>query len=214
MDQFVAALGVRGHALWIDCRNLQYQAVPLPSGVSVVVCDTRKQRGLVDSEYNARRQECERGVELLQRRLPHVAALRDVTTRDLGHYGHTLPDVVLKRCRHVVTENERVLAGVEALRVGDIVEFGRLMDQSHSSLRDDYEVSCRELDLMVEAARGAPGCLGARMTGAGFGGCTVNLVRAESADEFAQHVSQQYGHETGTGPGIYVCQASAGAGEI
>jgi galactokinase len=173
-----------------------------------------KRRGLVDSEYNRRRQECEQGVELLRQHLPKVNALRDVTTEDLAHYARSLPPVVHKRCRHVVSENERVLQAVAALRTEDVAELGRLMDLSHTSLRDDYEVSCAELDGMVEAARSAPGCLGARMTGAGFGGCTVNLVHSEVASEFGQQVAGRYRQEMGVMPEVYLCEASPGAGEV
>jgi galactokinase len=214
MDQFIAVLGQRHHALLIDCRSLDYELVPLPEGVSIVVCDTMKRRGLVDSEYNARRQECEQGVAILRAYLPDVKALRDVTSQDLARYGHLLPPVVRKRCAHVVSENERTLQAVAALRAGQVEEFGRLMDQSHVSLRDDYEVSCRELDCMVELARVAPGCLGARMTGAGFGGCTVNLVQTEATEAFRQQVAEEYQREMGVKPEIYVCEASAGAGGL
>ncbi len=214
MDQFIAMLGQRGHALCIDCRSLEYEPVPLPADVSVVICDTMKRRGLVDSEYNLRRSQCEQGVALLQSKLPHVKALRDVTSADLDEYGHLLPPVVRRRCAHVVSEDERVELAVAALRAGAAREFGRLMDLSHISLRDDYEVSCAELDVMVESARRSPGCLGARMTGAGFGGCTVNLVRAEAAEDFARQVAGHYEAETGMKPEVYVCEASAGAGEL
>jgi galactokinase len=214
MDQFIATLGQRGHALLIDCRGLGYEPVPLPSGVSVVVCDTMKRRGLVDSEYNTRRQECEQGVELLRQHLPQVKALRDVTGQNMALHGHTLPPVVRKRCKHVVSENERVQKAVTALRTGDVPEFGRLMDLSHTSLRYDYEVSCAELDCMVELARSTRGCLGARMTGAGFGGCTVNLVRSETASDFAQEVSTRYREKMGVTPDVYICEASEGAGAV
>lgn len=214
MDQFISTLGQRGHALLIDCRSLNYELAPLPTGVAIVVCDTMKRRGLVDSEYNARRRECEQGVELLRPYLPGIQLLRDVTSADLARYGHLLPPAVLKRCRHVVSEDERTVQAVAALRAGQVAEFGRLMDESHISLRDDYQVSCRELDCMVELAHAAPGCLGARMTGDGFGGCTVNLVRAKDAAAFAQQVASRYAAEMGVNPEIYVCKASAGAGEL
>lgn len=214
MDQFIAVLGQHHHALLIDCRSLDYGLVPLPEGVAIVVCDTMKRRGLVESEYNRRRQECEQGVAILQQYLPDVKALRDVTSVDLARYVSALPPVVYKRCRHVVSENERTLQAVTALRAGQVEEFGRLMDQSHVSLRDDYEVSCRELDCMVELAREVPGCLGARMTGAGFGGCTVNLVRAEVVERFVEQVSEGYQRRIGIKPEVYVCEASAGAGEV
>jgi len=214
MDQFIAALGQRGSALLIDCRSLEYEPVPLPANVAVVVCDTMKRRGLVDSEYNARRGECEEGVQFLRKRLAGVRALRDVTSGDLASYGAGLRPVVRKRCAHVVHENERVLLAVAALRAADVAEFGQLMYRSHASLRDDYEVSCPELDLLVDLASRAPGCLGARMTGAGFGGCTVNLVRAEMAVQFAQQVASGYHERVGITPEVYVCRASEGAGEM
>ena len=214
MDQFISTLGRQGHALWIDCRSLQYELAPLPAGHAIVVCDSMKRRGLVDSQYNACRQECEQGVQLLRQHLPNIRLLRDVSSADLERYGQELPPVVLKRCRHVVSEDERTLQAVAALKAGDVVEFGRLMHASHVSLRDDYEVSCTELDRMVELAQEAPGCLGARMTGAGFGGCTVNLVRSEAADGFVRQVTERYEKATGLRPDVYVCQASAGAGEV
>ncbi len=214
MDQLIATLGQPGHALCIDCRSLCYQAVPLPSTTSVVVCDTMKRRGLVDSEYNARRQQCEQGVQLLRQRLPGISALRDVSRSDLACFAQLLPPVVARRCAHVLSENERVLSAVEALRVGNVERFGQLMNDSHASLRDDYEVSCAELDRMVAVARNAPGCLGARLTGAGFGGCTVNLVRAADAAEFARCVGAGYEEATGIQPEVYVCQASGGAAEV
>ena len=213
MDQFISALGRRGHALLIDCRSLQYEPAPLPDGFSIVVCDTMKRRGLVDSEYNARRSECEQGVELLRRFLPGIAQLRDVSRADLERFGEALPPVVRKRCAHVVSENERTVNAVQALRSGKVEEFGRLMDGSHLSLRDDYQVSCHELDRMVDLARAVPGCDGARMTGAGFGGCTVNLVRVGAVSAFVETVSNKYVAEMGARPEVYVCQASAGAGE-
>jgi len=192
MDQFIAVLGQAGNALLIDCRDLDHELVPVPNGVSIVICDTMKQRGLVESEYNLRRQQCEAGARILRERLPNVRALRDATLQQLESQADTVPRTVLRRCRHVVSENQRVLAAVEALRDNDVADFGRFMDLSHASLRDDYEVSCRELDEMVWLARDAPGCLGARMTGAGFGGCTVNLVREDQAEAFSGKVREGY----------------------
>jgi len=214
MDQFISVLGAEGHALLIDCRSLEYELAPLPVGNAIVVCDTMKRRGLVDSQYNLRRQQCEQGVQLLRQHLPGIALLRDVSSADLERYGGELPPVVLKRCRHVVSEDERTLTAVAALRAGDMVKLGRLMGASHISLRDDYEVSCVELDRMVELAHEAPGCLGARMTGAGFGGCTVNLVRTDATESFVRQVGKRYEEATGLRPDLYVCQASAGAGEM
>jgi len=214
MDQFIAALGQPHCALLIDCRSLAYEPVPLPANVSVVICDTMKRRGLVASEYNARRRECEQGVELLRRHLPAIRALRDVSSADLVRFGHLLPDTVLKRCRHVVSENERTQHAVAALRAGELATLGTLMEASHASLRDDYAVSCEELDVMVELAKDAPGCVGTRMTGAGFGGCTVSLVRADAAARFVEKVSAGYSRRMGVQAEVYVCQASSGAGEL
>ncbi|MBC7236108.1 MAG: galactokinase [Chloroflexi bacterium] len=205
MDQYIISLGRRDHALLIDCRNLGYELVPIPQGCSLIVCDTNKRRGLVDSEYNTRRQECERGAAILG-----VPALRDVSPEVFRAREGELDEVTRKRCRHVVMENARVLEAVRALREGDVARFGELMNASHISLRDDYEVSCAELDAMVEAAWRQEGVLGARMTGAGFGGCTVNLVRQEAADRFAVRVAQEYTRATGLVPEIYICRAEEG----
>jgi len=214
MDQLIAVFGHPGSALLIDCRTLDRTLVPLPRGISIVVCDTMKRRGLVESEYNLRRQQCETGVRILSEHLPNVKALRDLTPQELEAHAEKLPRDVLRRCRHVVSENQRVLLADQALRRKKVAEFGRLMDRSDASLRDDYEVSCRELDEMVRLARSAPGCLGARMTGAGFGGCTVNLVRQEQSEAFAATVRESYAQEVGVEPEVYVCEASAGAAEI
>lgn len=214
MDQLIAVLGRRGHALLIDCRSLEHELVPLPMGIKVVVADTMKRRGLLDSEYNLRRQQCEDGVQRLRKHLPGIRALRDVSSDDLAQYGHTLPEVVRRRCTHVVQENERVLEAVAALQAGDAVCFGQLMDASHTSLRYLYEVSCHELDLMVEIARSVPGCLGARLTGAGFGGCTVSLVEERAVSEFQETVRRAYQRQTGLAPQLYVCAASDGAEEM
>lgn len=212
MDQFISALGRRDHALFIDTRSLDYEAVPLPSGgVEIVIGNTNKQRGLVDSEYNLRREQCSQAVAVLRKELPDVRALRDVSMEDLRRYEGAMDPTVFKRARHVVTENERVLRSVEALRRGDIALFGRLMNESHDSLRDDYEVSCRELDCMVELARSVPGVYGSRMTGAGFGGCTVSLVTSDRVQEFLETVEAGYRRQTGRVPEFYVCRAADGA---
>jgi len=214
MDQFVSALGQRDHALLIDCRSLNYKLVPLPAEAAVVVADTMKRRGLVDSEYNTRRQECEEGVRILQRYLPEVQALRDVSTDQFGEYKGQLPEKVRQRCRHIIYENERVLRGVAALQAGDLDTFGRLMNESHASLRDDYEVSCLELDTMAEAAWKVEGVYGSRMTGAGFGGCTVSLVAEEAVEDFRARVAAAYEEATGIVPQIYVCRAEGGVAEV
>ncbi len=210
MDQFVSALGQRDHALLIDCRSLHHQPVLLPAGVAIVIADTMKQRGLVDSEYNTRRQECEEGVRILQRYLPQVQALRDVSVAQFAEHKRQLPENVRKRCRHIIYENERVLKSVAALQAGDLAAFGQLMNESHVSLRDDYEVSCVELDIMAGAAWRVDGVYGSRMTGAGFGGCTVSLVAEEAIGDFRGRVATAYEEATGIVPQIYVCRAEDG----
>ena len=214
MDQFVSALGQRDHALLIDCRRLDYQPVPLPAGAAIIVADTMKRRGLLDSEYNTRRRECEEGVRILQRYLPQVQALRDVSSDQFAEYQGQLPQKVRRRCRHIVYENERVLKSVAALRAGDLSAFGQLMNESHASLRDDYEVSCAELDIMAEAAWRVDGVYGSRMTGAGFGGCTVSLAAEEAIEDFRARVAAAYEQAAGIAPQIYVCRAEDGATQV
>jgi galactokinase len=211
MDQFIAVFGRKGHALLLDCRSLAHELVPLPPGCAIVVANTMKQRGLVDSEYNKRRAECEKGLRLLQRYIPEARALRDIAFADLERHKGELPEVVYRRCRHVVTENERVLEAARALREGDARRFGELMVASHRSLKDDYEVSCPELDIMVEVALSLPGAYGSRMTGAGFGGCTVSLVEEAAAEAFAAELALGYSRRTGIIPEVYICSAANGA---
>jgi galactokinase len=214
MDQFISCFGRAGHALMLDCRGLDYKLLPLPDNVKLVVCNTMVKHELASSEYNARRADCELGVELLSQKLPHVESLRNVTNGDLQRHKHQLPEVIARRCRHVASENSRVLEAASALERRDLETFGQLMRQSHISLRDDYEVSCKELDLMVELASNVEGVFGARMTGGGFGGCTINLVRSESVDAFKQSVASGYLKATGREPEIYVCTAAQGAERI
>lgn len=216
MDQFTAVMGRRGCALLIDCRSLETTQIPIHASevVVVAICDTRVKHELASSEYNTRRRECERGVEILREWLPHVSALRDVSVEDFESYENQLPEPIRRRCRHIVTENARTLLAAEALRDGRTKEMGRLMFLSHKSLRDDYEVSCAELDTMVEIASGVKGVLGARMTGGGFGGCTVNLVLRASLDEFQKEIENGYKRATKLDPFIYIAEASDGAREI
>lgn len=212
MDQFVSRLGMKNHALFVDCRTLEYETVPLPAtGIKVIVADTLKKRGLVDSEYNVRRAQCEEAVSILKTYLPNIRALRDVTTLDFRKYGSELPPTVRRRAQHVITENARVLESIDALRHGKLAVFGRLMNQSHESLRDMYEVSCRELDVLVEAAWKIRGVYGSRMTGAGFGGCTVSLVADDAVEEFLDRVPWEYRARIGVTPNIYVCTPEGGA---
>ncbi|MFZ0478049.1 MAG: galactokinase [Terriglobales bacterium] len=212
MDQFIATFGRAGHALMLDCRSLDYNLLPIPPDVRIVICNSMVKHELAAGEYNQRRADCERGVKILERHLPKVVALRDVTPADLERHKSELPDPVYRRCRHVVSENERVLAAADALQSGDLGRFGQMMYESHHSLRDDYEVSCRELDLLVDLASACEGVYGARMTGGGFGGCTVNLVRSESVGHFQRWVAEAYEKQTGKIPDVYVCSAAGGAG--
>jgi galactokinase len=215
MDQFISALGKRGHALLIDCRSLEAEQIPFaPTDTVVVICDTNVKHKLSGSEYNTRRSECEQGVEILQKFLPGIEQLRDVSVEDFEKHETHLPGVIKKRCRHVVTENARTLKAAGALKKGDFSEFGRLMRLSHKSLRFDYEVSCRELDLLVDIAAECKGVLGARMTGGGFGGSTVNLVERENLDDFKEKISTEYHRQTQIETKIYVSTPAEGAGEI
>lgn len=215
MDQFVAALGRRGHALLIDCRSLQWTPIPLNlPGTAVLICDTGVKHELASSEYNTRRRECERGVEMLREFLPGIKALRDVSLDEFNMYENRLSEPIRRRCRHVVSENVRVLAFADALRSGRLEEIGRLMALSHQSLRDDYEVSSAELDLMVSIAAGlGEATVGARMTGGGFGGCTVNLVRRAAVEEFQKVIRHEYSRVTNIDPAIYIVEAEDGAQE-
>jgi galactokinase len=214
MDQMISVLGKAEHALLIDCRSLESRAIPIPAGVRLVISDTGVRRGLASSEYNTRRGQCEEGVALLRQALPGITALRDVTPAQLESHKDLLPEEVYRRCRHVVTEDARVLEAVQAMEAGDLAGLGSLLDASHESLRNDYEVSCPELDLMVELARRQPGVYGARMTGAGFGGCTVSLVADEFARDFMRTVGSDYQAATGLDWQIYISKASEGAGEV
>jgi galactokinase len=214
MDQLTSAFGQRGKALFIDCRTLEVQPVPVPEQVVVVVCDTMKRRELASSEYNRRRAECEEAAEVLGRALGSVAALRDVSPGELESHRHLLQPPLDRRAEHVVYENERVRESVSALLAGDLMRLGELMAASHESLRTMYEVSCPELDLMVEIASRSPGCIGARMTGGGFGGCTVNIVEADEASSFIGAVKEGYCRETGIAPQIYLSIPSDGASSL
>ena len=214
MDQLVSACGERGAALFVDCRSLETQAVPIPDGVVVVMCDTMRRREIASSEYNRRRAECEEAVRILGEALPGVTALRDVSPEAFAEHRHLLPPPLDRRAEHVVLEDRRVEESVAALREGDLARLGREMAASHESLRTMYEVSCPELDTMVRIASEAPGCVGARMTGGGFGGCTVNVVLRESASAFEDAVKRAYRTQTGTTPDVHVSEPSGGAEEI
>ncbi len=206
MDQLISGCGKAGHAVLIDCRSLDTQPVPLPPETVVVVLDTTTRRGLVESAYNQRRSQCEAAARTFG-----VQALRDVSPQQFQCQAGQLDAETARRARHVITENQRTLQAAAALRRGDAAAAGRLMNESHQSLRDDYEVSSEALDAMVEAAQAHPGCYGARMTGAGFGGCAVALVRADSADDFTRFTTAEYTRRTEKVPTVYVCRATNGA---
>jgi galactokinase len=214
MDQFVSCYGRASNALLLDCRSLEHKFVKLPADVQLVICNTMVKHELASGEYNARRAECEEGVRILRIVLPKIRALRDVALSQLEEHRRILPPKVIARCRHVITENARVQSAVEAFHKGDSKALGPLMQESHVSLRDDYEVSCKELDLMVEIAAAQPGLIGARMTGGGFGGCTINLVESGAVADFKRKVAAEYSSKTGLTPEIYVSPASEGAQQM
>jgi galactokinase len=214
MDQFVSCQGRASHALLLDCRSLEFKLVKLPPGIQLVICNTIVKHEVRSSEYNTRRAECEEGVRTLRAVLPGIQALRDVTPAQLEKHRRLLDSKVFSRCRHVVTENERVKSTVRAFETGDITALGPLMWESHRSLRDDYEVSCKELDKMTEIASAQPGAIGARMTGGGFGGCTISLVESAAVETFRQNVAAEYLARTGLKPEIYVTPAADSAQEV
>lgn len=215
MDQFISALGQEETALMIDCRSLDYRAIPLnlaEQGCSIVITNSGVRRGLVDSEYNARRAECSEGVDLLSRLTGRkLNSLRDIELDEFERHASKLPGKVAQRCRHVISENKRVLDAVASLEMSDLETFGKLMNESHASLRDDFQVSCGELDELVSLSQKHPGVLGARMTGAGFGGCSVAIMSNEAVESFQKTVIPHYEKRTGKRAEIYVCASTAGA---
>ena len=216
MDQYAASCGVAGHALMIDCRSLVATPVAIDPASRIVIANSMVHHVLAGGgEYNARRASCEKGVTRLAERLgPGIRALRDVSPEMLEAHGDLLDAETRRRCRHIVTENARVLAAVEAAKTGDVARFGALMDASHVSMRDDFEISCREVDIMVDIARALPGVHGARMTGGGFGGCTVSLVAADAVEAFGARLTEAYRQATGLVCDVFSCAPDAGAGEI
>jgi galactokinase len=215
MDQMTSILGRRGHALFIDCRTLETELIPLDlaaHNLKIVVAQTGVTHTLSASAYNQRRDECSEALRTLSHTITErsLLSLRDITPLDLEAHAAALPEKLARHARHVVNENERVLRSVQALREGDFTTFGGLLYASHESLRRDYEVSCPELDLMVNLASNVEGVVGARMTGAGFGGCTVNLVYEEALDRFRDDVIETYRAQTGLPGEMYVCQPADG----
>lgn len=211
MDQFASACGVENKLLLLDCRSLEWETIPLPSDVSIVIADTTVRRKLTSGEYNKRRFACEEAVRILKKDLPQIKSLRDVSVEEFNRLADKLPEEVMKRARHVVEEIKRSKQAKDLLEAGNVQQFGELMNECHISLRDLYEVSCPELDAMVEIAQSLEGCYGARLTGAGFGGCTVNLVARENVDEFAKALARRYETKINLRPEIYITHASNGA---
>ena len=214
MDQLISCCGTADSALFLDCRNVEFRPLPLFADCSLVVCNTKIKHAHAAGEYNARRSDCETGARILAERMPGVRALRDVSLSDLERWRSALPEVIYKRCRHVVAENDRVLDAAAALEQRDAHRLGRLMYESHRSLRDDFDVSCAELDLLVDLASRCDGVYGSRMTGGGFGGCTVSLVRNDATENFLDFVSKGYRTQTHFAPDIYVFKAVAGVEEV
>ena len=211
MDQLTAALGQKNHALLIDCRSLETRQIPLHQlDAEIVVCNTNVKHDLASSAYNQRRAECEQGVVILKQKLPSITSLRDVSNEDFAALEDNLPEPIRRRCRHVITENQRTLLASEACAQGDKIELGRLMKLSHESLRDDYKVSCFELDTIVELAWSHPAVFGARMTGGGFGGCSVNLVAPQQVTNFSEFITDGYRRATRLDPEIFVVKADEG----
>ena len=211
MDQMISACGQTGHAMLLDTRTLEHSYIPLPEDIAIVVADSRVRRSLAGSEYNVRRAQCEQAVRVLRDAgLKQVLALRDVTLEQLLHHAGALPPVVLQRARHVITENARVHATVAALQRGDLETVGVLMKEGHLSLRDDYEVSAPELDLLVETAWAVPGCYGARLTGAGFGGCTIALAQAQAVEELSSRLIARYNETFDRDPAVYIVHPADG----
>lgn len=214
MDQFVSCLAEQGHCLMIDCRSLEFSKLPVPDECALVICNTMVRHELAGGEYNVRRQQCEEGLAILRRFVPQAHSLRDITPEQVAQHAGELPELLYRRSRHVVTEIQRVRDAAEALKAGNLERFGELMRQSHISLRDDYEVSCPELDLLVNIASQQPGVYGARMTGGGFGGCTINLVKREAVQQVTEYIAAEYQANTGVHPEIYVSAAAAGVNLI
>jgi galactokinase len=211
MDQISAVCGEKDQLLLLDCRSLEYLTLPLPEKVAIVIADTSVRRNLISSAYNKRRESCEEAVRLLQQKIPEITSLRDISLQDFNKYADILPEEIQMRARHVVEEMERTTRAIPLLEEGDIKTFGKLMNECHVSLRDLFGVSGPELDLMARIAQTLPGCYGARQTGAGFAGCTVNLVEKEFIEEFSVSLTSLFEKQTRLHPEIYFCQASKGA---
>lgn len=216
MDQFASAMGKKNHLIFLDCKTLDYQLVPIQlDGYKLVISNTNKKRSLAASKYNERRSECEKGLEILKSAMPEKTCLGEITAEEFEQYKGLITDeIVLNRVTHVISEDDRVLKAIDALKNGNLAEFGQLMNASHVSLRDLYEVSCEELDTLVDSALSIDGVLGSRMTGAGFGGCTVSLVKDESVDTFIEKVGKEYLDKIGYAASFYITEIGDGGREI
>lgn len=214
MDQFSSAMGKENHAIFLNCKTLDYELVPVElskHGIKIVVSNTNKKRSLASSKYNERRAECEAGLKILQKHIPDADCLGDISLGEFEKYEDKIEDeVIRRRVRHVISEDDRVEKSVEVLNNGDLEAFGRLMNESHDSLRDDYEVSCVELDTLVEEARKVDGVLGSRMSGAGFGGCTVSLIKDESVDKYIKQAGAAYREKIGYDADFYISEIGDG----
>jgi galactokinase len=214
MDQYVSACGIAGNALLIDCRSLESRNVPIAPNLRLVIANSNVRHQHAGGEYNARREACEEGVRLLRPHLGPITALRDVTSGDLERHRRILPELIYRRCRHIVTENARVLEAERALKTGDFVACGKAMNASHASMRDDFEITCLEIDFLVGLARGEAGVYGSRMTGGGFGGCTVSLVEASAVERVRKRIVEGYPAGAGREADVYDCSPSNGAGLV
>jgi len=211
MDQFISANGAKDHALLLDCRDLSFKLAPIPENVALVIANTMVKHAITGGEYTSRRAEVEAACAVIASHRPGVKFLRDATVEDLENWGHEMSPNSLKRARHVITENLRTVAAADALINGDLAELGKLMAEAHWSYSRDFEASCEEADAMVELAQDLPGLIGARLTGGGFGGCTINLVEQTQAATFVEELAKLYAGQTGIVPQIHICQASGGA---
>jgi galactokinase len=214
MDQFISANGAADNALLLDCRDLSFRLAPIPANVALVIANTMVKHSVAGGEYGTRRAEVEEGCRILATHRPEIKFLRDATEDDLAAWGHEMPLNVLKRTRHVITENRRTVEAAEALLRHDMATLGRLMHEAHVSYSKDFEASCVEADTMVDLAQDLPGLIGARLTGGGFGGCTINLVEQENATAFAAELKERYRRATRIDADIFICHASAGAHRI
>ena len=214
MDQFISANGAKDHALLLDCRDLSFKLAPIPEHVALVIANTMVKHSVAGSGYTSRRADVEAACAVIAGHRPEVKFLRDATVEDLARWGGEMTPTALKRARHVITENVRTVAAAEALMKGDLNELGRLMAEAHTSYSKDFEASCDEADAMVELAQDLPGLIGARLTGGGFGGCTINLVEQSQAAEFQEGLAGLYTGQTGIVPQIFICHASGGAHRV